>query len=92
MFGVIAALALLNLVTFLWLRGTPAVHDGNLLTFLLLDVAALTAQLYLSGGAANPFIFLYILQVTLAAVLLRTRPTSIGTSRSKGISSSGMNR
>jgi two-component system sensor histidine kinase RegB len=77
MFGVIAGLALLNLATFLWLRRTPAVHDRHLLTFLLLDVVALTAQLYLSGGAANPFIFLYILQVTLAAVLLRTRPTIV---------------
>ncbi len=31
----------------------------------------LTAQLYLSGGATNPFVFLYLLQVILGAVLLR---------------------
>jgi two-component system sensor histidine kinase RegB len=30
----------------------------------------LTAQLSLSGGAGNPFVFLYLLQVTLGAVLL----------------------
>ena len=33
--------------------------------------ATLTAQLYLSGGMTNPFVFLYLLQVILGAVLLR---------------------
>ncbi len=41
----------------------------------MLDVAALTAQLYLSGGATNPFPSLHLLQVTLGAVLLGTRST-----------------
>ncbi len=36
-------------------------------------MAALTTQLYLTGGATNPFIFLYVLQVTLGAVLLDAR-------------------
>ena len=31
----------------------------------------LTVQLYLSGGAGNPFVFLYLLQITLGAALLR---------------------
>jgi two-component system sensor histidine kinase RegB len=75
MSGVICALVALNLVSLLWLRAAPAVNDHHLLIFLLFDVGALTIELYLSGGATNPFIFLYILQVTLAAVLLRTRPT-----------------
>ena len=34
-------------------------------------------QLYLSGGATNPFIFLYLLQVVLAAVLLEAWSTWI---------------
>jgi two-component system sensor histidine kinase RegB len=42
---------------------------------LLVDVGMLTAQLYLSGGATNPFVFLYLLQVTLAAVLLKAWST-----------------
>jgi two-component system sensor histidine kinase RegB len=42
-----------------------------LFIILVLDVAALTIQLFLSGGATNPFIFLYLLQVILGAVLLR---------------------
>jgi two-component system sensor histidine kinase RegB len=37
---------------------------------LLVDMGTLTIQLYLSGGATNPFVFLYLLQVGLAAVLL----------------------
>ena len=63
-----------------WSRSTsPAICAGapprrvtnnELFVALLVDVAALTAQLYLSGGATNPFVFLYLLQVTLAAVLL----------------------
>jgi two-component system sensor histidine kinase RegB len=36
----------------------------------LLDVGALSAQLYLSGGATNPFISLFLLQVVLGSVLL----------------------
>lgn len=37
---------------------------------LLVDMGTLTFQLYLSGGATNPFVFLYLLQVGIAAVLL----------------------
>jgi two-component system sensor histidine kinase RegB len=37
---------------------------------MALDVALLTALLYLSGGALNPFSFLYLVQIALAAVLL----------------------
>lgn len=61
----------LNLVSLLRLRIGPQVGNMALFMGLLLDVAALTAQLYLSGGAGNPFISLYLLQVILGAVLLR---------------------
>ncbi|WP_045834638.1 ATP-binding protein [Hyphomicrobium sp. 99] len=67
---VIAALIALNLGSLAWLRTGRDVSDAALLGALLFDVAALTAQLYFSGGATNPFTFLYLLQVTLAAVLL----------------------
>lgn len=49
------------------------VSSTELLLALLLDVGALTVQLYLSGGAANPFISLYLLQVALGAILLPPR-------------------
>jgi two-component system sensor histidine kinase RegB len=72
---VLAGLVLLNLGGFLWLRTHRAVSSRALLMVLVLDVVALTAQLWLSGGATNPFAALYLLQVTLAAVLLDGRST-----------------
>jgi two-component system, sensor histidine kinase RegB len=67
---VIAFLIGLNIVSLLRHRYRNIVSNTELFLALLLDVAALTVQLYLSGGAANPFVSLYLLQVTLAAVLL----------------------
>ncbi|MFC7554552.1 ATP-binding protein [Pseudoroseomonas wenyumeiae] len=70
---VLAVLVLLNLVSQFWLRRQAEVSSSALFLALTFDVAALTAQLYLSGGPTNPFISLYLLQVTLAAVLLDVR-------------------
>ena len=66
---VLGGLLALNALSYLWLRGHE-VSNRALLLALMLDVTALTAQLYLSGGASNPFTGLYLMQVTLAAVLL----------------------
>src|SRR5690606_651913 len=54
----------------LYWRPRQDVGDLALLAALLVDVAALTAQLYLSGGITNPFVFLFLLQVAVGAVLL----------------------
>jgi len=62
-------------VSLVWVRYRAQINNRELLLALMLDVAALTAQLYLSGGAANPFTSLYLLQVTLGAVLLDSRST-----------------
>ncbi|GAA5234081.1 HAMP domain-containing histidine kinase [Verticiella sediminum] len=75
MLVVLAWLAAFNAVTLLRLRSRREVSNAELLLALLIDVAALTAVLYLSGGASNPFVFLYLLQVILAAVLLRAWST-----------------
>ena len=69
---VLACLAAFNLVSTLRWRKREEVTNGALFLALLVDILTLTAQLYLSGGAANPFVFLYLLQVALACVLLRT--------------------
>jgi len=68
-----APLALLafNILGLQRLKLHPHVSEGELVLSLLVDVAALTWQLYLSGGAANPFTPLFLLQVVLASVLLR---------------------
>jgi two-component system sensor histidine kinase RegB len=75
MVAVLCGSVFLNVISQEWLRRHSDARDRELLLLLLLDVAALTAQLYLSGGAANPFVSLYLLQVTLSAVLLNTRST-----------------
>lgn len=67
---VVAFLVALNAVSVLRLRSRTPVGNAGLFIALALDIAALTVQLYLSGGVTNPFISLYLLQVTLAAVLL----------------------
>ncbi len=68
---VILFLVGLNLVSRIRSRGERAITNSELFIELLFDVAALTAQLYLSGGATNPFISLFLLQVILGAVLLQ---------------------
>jgi two-component system sensor histidine kinase RegB len=69
MLAVIGLLVLANLVGSFLLPRRPA-NNVQIMLALLFDMAALTAQLYLSGGAANPFISLYLLQVVLGAILL----------------------
>lgn len=70
MLGVVAALVALNLASIAALGHRQAATNTALFLALLLDVASLTAQLYLSGGATNPFVSLYLLQVVLGAILL----------------------
>lgn len=70
MLAVLACLAAFNAASQLRWRIHRDVTNTELFVALLVDVAMLTAQLYLSGGATNPFVFLYLLQVILGAVLL----------------------
>lgn len=77
MLAVLCGLVAFNGVSLLRLRLRREVSNGELLVALLVDVATLTMQLYLSGGATNPFVFLYLLQVVLAAVLLEIWSTRL---------------
>lgn len=67
---VILFLVGLNILSLERCRAGKIITTGELLAELLADVAALTVQLYLSGGAMNPFISLFLLQAVLGAVLL----------------------
>jgi len=71
--AVCGALALVNLATHIWLLrgGNPTERAAGL--NLLGDVLALTALLALSGGAYNPFAVLYLVHITIGAVVLPTR-------------------
>ncbi len=70
MAAVIAALIGVNLRTWVRLRNSAPVGDAELFAELLADVAALTALLYLSGGSTNPFVSLYLLPLSIAAIAL----------------------
>jgi len=75
MLALVLALAAFNAASVLRLHIRRRVSNTELVVALLVDVAVLTAQLTCSGGITNPFVFLYLLQVTLAAVLLTPRLT-----------------
>ncbi len=62
--------AAMNLGSLMVLRRRTDISHAELFLALLFDVLALTTQLYLSGGATNPFVSLYLVQVALGAVLL----------------------
>ncbi|MBP7710588.1 MAG: HAMP domain-containing histidine kinase [Rickettsiales bacterium] len=71
MFLVVAALLLVNFFSFFFYKSQKKITDQALFCQLLFDVAALTAQLYFSGGISNPFISLFLLQVIISAILLK---------------------
>ena len=70
MLQVLACLIAFNVASHLRWHEVRYVRNTELFMALLVDVAILTSQLYLSGGATNPFAFLSLLQVILSAVLL----------------------
>jgi two-component system, sensor histidine kinase RegB len=51
------------------------VYDWHIALIMMIDIAILTALLYLTGGPSNPFSFLYLVQIALATVLVRARWT-----------------
>ena len=64
-----------NIACSLWFRHGPAVAEWHLAAVMALDVASLTGLLYFTGGPQNPFSFLYLVQIALAAVVLRAHWT-----------------
>ena len=71
MLAALGVLLAFNVVSFLRWRTRCKFSNIELFVSLLVDVTMLTVQLYLSGGASNPFVCLYLLQITLGAVLLK---------------------
>ncbi|MFT5588224.1 MAG: two-component system sensor histidine kinase RegB [Bradyrhizobium sp.] len=72
---VLACLVIFNIASHLRWRVSRVVTNRELFFALLVDAAALTGLLYLTGGTTNPFAFLYLLQVILGAVLLEAWST-----------------
>jgi len=59
MFSVLLVLALVSCFSFYRYKFQKNISNKSLFIELLFDVAALTSQLYLSGGISNPFISLF---------------------------------
>jgi two-component system sensor histidine kinase RegB len=72
---VVALLAVLNLLTWVRLHRKWPVSNIEFFAQLLIDIFALSALLYFSGGSTNPFISLYLLPITIAAATLPWRYT-----------------
>ncbi|MEZ6189510.1 MAG: sensor histidine kinase, partial [Planctomycetota bacterium] len=74
--GVIAVTVITNLAL-TWAVRHPRPWGGLVPGVLCLDILLLTALLYLSGGPKNPFSFLYVVHVAMAAVNLSLPWTSL---------------
>lgn len=70
------AMALAALFTFWRLRRAWPVTDSEFFAQLLLDVCSLSALLYASGGATNPFVSYYLVPLSIAATVLTGRMTT----------------
>jgi two-component system sensor histidine kinase RegB len=72
MLSLLASLAMFNLAS--WLRAGTARHVGQpeLFLGLVMDLVVLTGLLALSGGVNNPFVFVYLPQLAVGALLLRS--------------------
>ncbi|SFW23019.1 ATP-binding protein [Nitrosovibrio sp. Nv17] len=68
--AVTALLTVVNLATWLRLYRNWPVSNIEFFSQLLIDIFALSALLYFSGGSTNPFISLYLLPLTIAAAAL----------------------
>ncbi|MFN0149261.1 MAG: ATP-binding protein [bacterium] len=53
-----------------WADGRAITRERPLVLLLAFDIVALTALLYFSGGPMNPFNFLYLVHLALAAVVV----------------------
>ena len=68
----ISGLGLLNLLGWWRLQNHPYTTQGELFAQLLGDLTALSVLFYFSGGYSNPFIWMYLIPVTVAAVALQS--------------------
>lgn len=66
----VGGLLFANLIIRYRLKAETSLSAIEVFSHLLLDVFVLSALLYYSGGASNPFVSLYLLPVALAATVL----------------------
>lgn len=70
-----ALLAMVNLRTWRQVRRRTPVSDTEVLGQLCVDVAAIAGLLYFAGGATNPFAWLFLIPLIVAATVLSAGAT-----------------
>lgn len=73
--GAVILMLALNVFTWWRLKRHNPVGHMEILTQLLLDMTILTGLFYATGGYTNPFVWMYLLPLTVAAVSLPWRLT-----------------
>ena len=66
----IFAISILNLYTWLRLRTDEPVTEHEIFSQICMDVLALAYLLYLTGGASNPIIWIFLLPLIVTAIML----------------------
>ena len=77
LFAAIFGLGALNGLAWWRLKHHEETTQGELFTQLLGDIAAFSVLFYFSGGYNNPFIWMYLLPITVASVALQSLYTWI---------------
>ncbi len=72
---IIACLGGVNLWTWKRIRSNIHIRDQEFFIQLTLDVIALTGVLYFTGGATNPFAWIFLIPLIIAATVLSTTAT-----------------
>ncbi len=67
---IMASIAAVNIYTWLRLEDQLPVTTQEIFSQLVLDVIAITALLYPTGGASNPIIWVYLLPLMITAIML----------------------
>lgn len=67
---VLLAIAIFNLLTALRLRSSWVVTPEEFFLQILLDILGVTLLFYYSGGASNPFVFYYLVPLSISAATL----------------------
>jgi two-component system sensor histidine kinase RegB len=74
---VIGATAVSNVALARWMRRAPHVTPRAVAAVLVGDTLALGALLFFSGGPSNPFSVLFLVQITIAALVLGSGYTAL---------------
>jgi len=70
LWSVLVSIAAVNLYTWMRLKTDEPVSELEIFSQITLDVLAITSLLYLTGGASNPIIWVFLLPLILTAIML----------------------